>query len=33
MELYVADVSKFKRETTVAQLMDIWDGIENRSLN
>ena len=29
----MADVSKFKRETTVAQLMDIWDGIENRSLN
>jgi hypothetical protein len=33
MECYVADVSKFKHETTVAELMDHWDGIENQSLN
>ena len=33
MELYVADVRKFKQETTVAQLMDHWDSIENQSLN
>lgn len=33
MALYVADVSKFKHETTIAELMDHWDGIENQSLN
>ena len=29
---YVDDVTNFKRETTVAELMDHWDGIEDESL-
>ena len=29
----MVDVSKFKHETTISELMDIWDGIENQSLN
>lgn len=33
MACYVEDVSKFKHETTVAELMDHWDGIEDQSLN
>ena len=30
---YVVNVNKFKRETTVAELMDHWDGIEDKTLN
>ena len=30
MTCYVADASKFKHETTVAELIDHWDGIENQ---
>ena len=30
---YVVNVNKFMRETTVADLMDHWDGIEDRNLN
>ena len=35
MAYYVDDVNKFKHETTVAELMDYWDGIEDhdQSLN
>ena len=29
---YVDDVTDFKRETTVAELMDHWDGIEDESM-
>ena len=32
MSDYVDDVTNFKRETTVAELMDHWDGIEDESL-
>ena len=30
---YVSEVNKFKSETTVAELIDQWDGIEDKSLN
>ena len=30
---YVVNVNKFKRETTVAELMDHWNGIEDKTLN
>ena len=33
MAYYVDDVNKFKCETTVAELMDHWDGIEDQSLD
>ena len=33
MPEYVVAVNKFKRETTVAELMDHWDGIEDDSMN
>ena len=33
MAVYVDDMNKFKKETTVAELMDHWDGIEDQSLN
>ena len=33
MAYYVDDVNKFKHETTVAELMNHWDGIEDQSLN
>ena len=33
MTYYVDDVNKFKHETTVAELMEHWNGIEDQSLN
>ena len=33
MAAYVDAVNNFKRETTVAELMDLWDGIEDHSMN
>ena len=33
MANYVDDLKKFKKETTVAELMDHWDGIEDQSVN
>ena len=33
MANYVVDLNKFKKETTVAELIDHWDGIEDPSVN